>query len=60
MANYDVMPEEESLRLTAAYIMMRDRLHHLSLQDKSGVVPLTEFAAEREFVRARWQHWLGE
>lgn len=60
MANYDVMPEEESLRLTAAYIMMRDRLHHLSLQDKSGVVPLTEFAAEREFVRARWLHWLGE
>lgn len=60
MANYDVMPEEESLRLTAAYIMMRDRLHHLSLQDQSGVVPLTEFAAEREFVRARWQHWLGE
>ncbi|MBT0461942.1 bifunctional [glutamate--ammonia ligase]-adenylyl-L-tyrosine phosphorylase/[glutamate--ammonia-ligase] adenylyltransferase [Morganella morganii] len=60
MANYDVMPEEESLRLTAAYIMMRDRLHHLSLQDKSGVVPLTEFAGEREFVRARWQHWLGE
>lgn len=60
MANYDVMPEEESLRLTAAYIMMRDRLHHLSLQDKSGVVPLTEFAAEREFVCARWQHWLGE
>ncbi len=60
MANYDVMPEDDAQRLTAAYTTMRDTLHHLALQEKSGVVPLTEFASQRQFVRDCWQHWLGE
>ncbi|CAK9883893.1 MAG: Bifunctional glutamine synthetase adenylyltransferase/adenylyl-removing enzyme [Candidatus Erwinia impunctatus] len=44
--------------LTAAYITLRDALHHLALQALPGEVPDDQFGAEREIVTASWQHFL--
>lgn len=59
MANCGIMPEEETRTLTQAYVSMRDKIHHLALQQHSGKVSSALFAAERQWVRASWAKWLG-
>jgi len=58
MANYDIMPAAEAAALTAAYTGMRDRLHHLALQEDAGTVSNALFTAEREQVNRSWAKWL--
>lgn len=60
MANYQIMDEQEAAALTHAYVTMRDEIHRLALQDKSGKVAITCFEQERQQVNQSWLKWLGE
>ncbi|QKJ88720.1 Bifunctional glutamine synthetase adenylyltransferase/adenylyl-removing enzyme [Paramixta manurensis] len=60
LASYDKLPEDEAKMLTAAYVTLRDELHHLALQALPGHVDEQAFAAERACVNQSWQRWLGE
>ncbi|TPG61473.1 bifunctional [glutamate--ammonia ligase]-adenylyl-L-tyrosine phosphorylase/[glutamate--ammonia-ligase] adenylyltransferase [Ewingella americana] len=59
MAQYDIMPEEEALRLKHAYVTLRDEIHHLALQEHSGKVAADAFITERNQITASWNAWLG-
>ncbi len=60
LARYDIMSDEEAQALTAAYVTLRDELHHLALQELPGSLPQGAFSAERDQVRQSWQKWLGQ
>jgi glutamate-ammonia-ligase adenylyltransferase len=51
--------EDDGLRLQDCYRAYRLRQHHLVLDDRRPIVGDREFAEERRFVAATWQHWLG-
>lgn len=59
MAQHGVMEEDEANALTRAYITLRDELHRLALQERSGRVSQALFRAEREQVERSWKNWLG-
>ncbi|MBW7982685.1 bifunctional [glutamate--ammonia ligase]-adenylyl-L-tyrosine phosphorylase/[glutamate--ammonia-ligase] adenylyltransferase [Enterobacillus tribolii] len=59
MANYGIMPEEEAMALTRAYVTMRDEIHRLALQEQSGTVDQSAFEAERRQVTESWARWLS-
>lgn len=54
------LPETSALRLQDIYRSYRNRLHHLSLDDKTPVVGQDAFESEREFVNEVWQQLLGD
>ncbi|MDR0805249.1 MAG: bifunctional [glutamate--ammonia ligase]-adenylyl-L-tyrosine phosphorylase/[glutamate--ammonia-ligase] adenylyltransferase [Enterobacteriaceae bacterium] len=60
MANYQIMDEQEAAALTHAYVTMRDEIHRLALQDKSGKVTADNFTTQRRQVNQSWSKWLGE
>ncbi|MEB5922034.1 bifunctional [glutamate--ammonia ligase]-adenylyl-L-tyrosine phosphorylase/[glutamate--ammonia-ligase] adenylyltransferase [Franconibacter daqui] len=58
LAQNDIMEEGEAKALTHAYVLLRDELHHLALQELPGHVEREAFSAEREQVRESWRRWL--
>ncbi|MEO7774745.1 MAG: bifunctional [glutamate--ammonia ligase]-adenylyl-L-tyrosine phosphorylase/[glutamate--ammonia-ligase] adenylyltransferase [Steroidobacteraceae bacterium] len=54
VASANLVPQERVDELVGAYQAYRARTHHLSLEDKPGVVSATEFTAERAAVTAIW------
>ncbi len=47
--------QHECDELTEAYLAYRSAAHQLSLQQQPDVVPVEQFRAQREAVRAKWQ-----
>ncbi|MGV3345544.1 bifunctional [glutamate--ammonia ligase]-adenylyl-L-tyrosine phosphorylase/[glutamate--ammonia-ligase] adenylyltransferase [Enterobacteriaceae bacterium LUAb1] len=58
LAQYGRLPEEEAQSLIQSYVMLRDNLHHLALQEQPGYVDTQAFCVQREGVNASWQRWL--
>ncbi len=54
LASIDLVPQSTVDVLTHAYRAYRQRIHHLSLEGASNVVPAAEFAAMRGSVSAIW------
>lgn len=59
LAQYHMMTGEEARALTHAYVILRDELHHLALQELPGVLSQDAFGAERTQVRQSFQKWLA-
>ncbi|SFN05580.1 glutamate-ammonia-ligase adenylyltransferase [Izhakiella capsodis] len=59
MAQYSHMPEDESRALIAAYITLRDALHHRALQSLPGHVEPDAFIKQKQQVYRSWQRWLS-
>ena len=55
LASIDLVPQATVDVLTGIYRAYRQRIHHLSLDGADTVVPVAEFAAEREQVTAIWR-----
>jgi glutamate-ammonia-ligase adenylyltransferase len=55
LASIDLVPQSTVDLLTGAYRAYRQRIHHLSLDGASTVVPASEFAGLREQVTAVWR-----
>jgi len=55
LASIDLVPQSTVDLLTGAYRLYRQRIHHLSLDGASTVVPAGEFADVREQVTAVWR-----
>ncbi|WP_077674618.1 bifunctional [glutamate--ammonia ligase]-adenylyl-L-tyrosine phosphorylase/[glutamate--ammonia-ligase] adenylyltransferase [Salinivibrio proteolyticus] len=55
-----VMPISQALALKEAYTGMRNALHRSHLAGESGVVPQSEFVAQRDVVEQAWHQWLGQ
>jgi glutamate-ammonia-ligase adenylyltransferase len=55
LASIDLVPQSAADLLTGAYRLYRQRIHHLSLDGASTVVPAVEFADVREQVTAVWR-----
>jgi glutamate-ammonia-ligase adenylyltransferase len=55
LASADLVPQSTVDVLTNAYRTYRQRMHHLSLEAASNVVPAAEFAATRAAVEAIWR-----
>jgi glutamate-ammonia-ligase adenylyltransferase len=55
LASIDLVPQSTVDLLTGAYRLYRQRIHHLSLDGASTVVPAVEFADVREQVTAVWR-----
>ncbi|PIJ49487.1 bifunctional glutamine synthetase adenylyltransferase/deadenyltransferase [Erwinia sp. OLTSP20] len=58
MAQYARMAQEEADALTAAYVALRDALHHRALQALPGHVESDAFSQHKQQVDASWQRWL--
>nr|WP_154324501.1 bifunctional [glutamate--ammonia ligase]-adenylyl-L-tyrosine phosphorylase/[glutamate--ammonia-ligase] adenylyltransferase [Pantoea sp. 201603H] len=58
MANYGKMADDEAKTLTQAYVMLRDELHHLALQELPGHVADDAFIAARTCVSESWARGL--
>jgi glutamate-ammonia-ligase adenylyltransferase len=54
LAAAEILAGETAARLQETYRRYRQRLHHLSLDEKSVLVGAEEFAEERRFVEAVW------
>ena len=54
MAQTELLPESMVQDFIDCYRMFRDRLHQLSLQEVSGIVPEDEFKEEREKIQGYW------
>lgn len=54
MAQTKLLPESMVQDFIDCYRMFRDRLHQLSLQEVSGIVPEDEFKEEREKIQRYW------
>ena len=50
-----LMTAEHAGQLIDTYRAFRERLHHLALAGDERLVPVTEYSAEREHVRATWR-----
>ncbi|MFS2221122.1 bifunctional [glutamate--ammonia ligase]-adenylyl-L-tyrosine phosphorylase/[glutamate--ammonia-ligase] adenylyltransferase [Pantoea sp. B65] len=57
LSSYHKMDEAEAKALTAAYVTLRDELHHLALQALPGHVDDEAFPEARQQVTASWQRW---
>ncbi|NJD32426.1 MAG: bifunctional [glutamate--ammonia ligase]-adenylyl-L-tyrosine phosphorylase/[glutamate--ammonia-ligase] adenylyltransferase, partial [Gammaproteobacteria bacterium] len=55
LASIDLVPQRTVDLLTGAYRAYRQRMHHLSLDGASTVVPVGEFVEVREQVKAVWR-----
>ncbi len=55
LASIDLVPQSIVDLLTGAYRAYRQRIHHLSLDGASTVVPASEFADVRQQVTAVWR-----
>ena len=55
LASIDLVPQSTVDLLTGAYRAYRQRIHHLSLDGASTVVPASEFAGVRQQVTAVWR-----
>jgi len=55
LASADLVPQSTVDVLTHAYRAYRQRMHHLSLEAASNVVPATEFAGTRAGIEAIWR-----
>jgi glutamate-ammonia-ligase adenylyltransferase len=55
LASIDLVPQGTVDVLTGIYRAYRQRIHHLSLDGADTVVPVAEFATEREQVTAIWR-----
>jgi [glutamine synthetase] adenylyltransferase / [glutamine synthetase]-adenylyl-L-tyrosine phosphorylase len=60
VASADLVPQTQVDVLTRAYRAFRTRLHHRALEGRDGVVPATEFVAERAAVTAIWDQFMGD
>ncbi|GAA0507399.1 bifunctional [glutamate--ammonia ligase]-adenylyl-L-tyrosine phosphorylase/[glutamate--ammonia-ligase] adenylyltransferase [Tatumella terrea] len=60
MAHYGVMPAEEAEQLSAAYVSLREALHHLALQSLPATVAEEAFMPQRQTVAQSWHHWLEQ
>jgi len=60
MAHFGVMPAEEAEQLSAAYVSLREALHHLALQSLPATVAEEAFRPQRQTVAQSWQHWLEQ
>lgn len=54
-----LLSEELGQSLTESYCTMRDEIHRLNLLGRKGIVPDTEFIAERQVVSEYWQQLFG-
>jgi glutamate-ammonia-ligase adenylyltransferase len=54
VASANLVPQATVDALTGAYRTYRARAHHLSLQGRPAIVPVSELAAERAAVSAIW------
>ncbi len=59
LGQLDLMTVDQTTRLISAYKAYRSAVHTLSLQDKSAVVPVTQFESERQSVNSIWQEFLA-
>jgi glutamate-ammonia-ligase adenylyltransferase len=55
LARVGLVAEDLCLRLKDAYLLLRQRVHELALDEGGRVVPDTEFTAVRDFVRGVWR-----
>ncbi|SQK72347.1 Glutamate-ammonia-ligase adenylyltransferase [Tatumella ptyseos] len=60
MAHHGVMPAEEAEQLSAAYVSLREALHHLALQSLPATVDEDAYLPQRKRVQQSWQHWLEQ
>ncbi len=59
LAEFGVLSVDEKVELQDAYRDYRAAAHRLQLQQRPGLVPAEEFAAQRAAVRAVWKRLLG-
>jgi len=59
LASADLVPQATVDVLTGAYRAYRQRMHHLSLESASNVVPADEFREVRAAVTAIWDATMG-
>ncbi len=60
LASGNLVPQLEVDFLTATYRKYRERMHHLSLDEASGVIDAAEFVEERRRVVETWRTAMGE
>lgn len=59
MAQHSRMAEDEAQGLTAAYVTLRDALHHRALQSLPGHVEPDAYSQQKQQVDSSWQRWLS-
>jgi len=60
LARVGLVPEDLCLRLKEAYLALRQRVHELALDEGGRVVPESELATVRDFVRGVWGEVFGD
>ncbi len=60
LASGDIVPQSDVDFLTATYRLYRERMHHLSLDEASGVIDAAEFVEQRARVVEMWKAVMGE
>lgn len=58
VVQYGLVEKSESIDLTQAYLIMRDKIHQLFLQQQPPIVLASEFQHERDNVKRSWKKWL--
>ncbi len=55
LEKFRILTTEEATRLRDAYRSLRHRLHQLTLQEQSGMIPETELSDDRQTVLGLWR-----
>lgn len=53
-----LISDREETEICEIYIQMRNKIHHLSLDDKPGIVDSMTFEIEQNKIKAFWHKWL--
>ncbi len=60
LASGNLVPQTDVDFLTSTYRKYRERMHHLSLDEASGIIDAAEFVEERRQVIEMWKAAMGE
>lgn len=58
LAELQLMTKQHASFLCCCYLLLRDKIHHLTLQALPARIAISEFADERAGVQGSFQHWL--
>ncbi len=56
----DILTEDEAMLLKEGYLMLRQQVHHLNLQEKEKQIPLEEFEKKGEKIYALFDRCVSE
>lgn len=59
-ADVGLLSEQDSERLISIYLMLRNKGHHLALQNASNLISTEQYQQERTFVSTVWQRFFNE